>query len=186
MMNIYVEAAEKLGCTLSAIKAVALVESAGSGFLEDGRPKILFEAHIFSRLTGQKYDSLHPNISSKKWNKSLYVGGAFEHQRLADASVLKAEEAYKSASWGKFQIMGFNYKRCGFDNIQQFIFAMNDERGQLMAFVNFVISMKLADELQRRDWAGFASVYNGPAYAKNKYDWKMAQAYKKFSKEVGL
>lgn len=40
-MTIYKEAADVLGCNEAAIKAVASVESAGSGFLADGRAKIL-------------------------------------------------------------------------------------------------------------------------------------------------
>lgn len=185
-MSIYKQAAETLGCNEAAIRAVASVESAGSGFLPDGRAKILFEAHIFSRLTGHKYDSTHPDISSKKWNKKLYKGNEAEYRRLDRAMALSAEIAVQSASWGKFQIMGFNYKRCGFKDIQGFMFAMRSEEGQLKAFVGFIQSMKLADELQRRDWAGFASIYNGPAYAANKYDSKMATAYQRFAKELGL
>lgn len=38
------------------------------------------------------------------------------------------------------------------------------------------------NELQRKDWAGFARGYNGPGYAKNRYDIKLANAYKKYSK----
>lgn len=185
-MSIYKQAADTLGCNEAAVRAVASVESAGSGFLPDGRAKILFEAHIFSRLTGHKYDNTHPDISSRKWNKKLYIGGAGEYRRLDRAMALSAELAVQSASWGKFQIMGFNYKRCGFKDIQDFMFAMRSEEGQLKAFVGFIQSMKLADELQRRDWAGFASVYNGPAYAVNAYDSKMATAYKRFAKELGL
>lgn len=185
-MSIYKEAADVLGCNEAAVRAVASVESAGSGFLPDGRAKILFEAHIFSRLTGHKYDNSHPDISSRKWNKKLYIGGAGEYRRLDRAMALNGELGVQSASWGKFQIMGFNYKRCGFSDIQDFMFAMRSEAGQLKAFVGFIQSMKLADELQRRDWAGFASVYNGPAYALNHYDTKMATAYKRFAKELGI
>lgn len=185
-MSIYKEAADMLGCNEAAIKAVASVESAGSGFLPDGRAKILFEAHIFSRLTGHKYDKTHPDISSRKWDKKLYKGNEAEYRRLDRAMALNADIACQSASWGKFQIMGFNYKRCGFNSMQDFMHAMRDERGQLKAFVGFVKASQLADELQRRDWAGFASVYNGPAYAANKYDSKMATAYQRFSKELGI
>jgi hypothetical protein len=35
--------------------------------------------------------------------------------------------------------------------------------------------------LQDRDWAAFAKAYNGKGYAKNKYDEKLAAAYKKFA-----
>src|SRR5205809_7535455 len=40
-------AATTLNCEPAAIKAVNQVESSGSGFRTDGRPKILFEGHIF-------------------------------------------------------------------------------------------------------------------------------------------
>ncbi|MCC6559800.1 MAG: DUF3380 domain-containing protein, partial [Xanthomonadales bacterium] len=47
---------ERLEVSVPTLKAVAEVESAGSGFLSDGRPKILFEGHVFSRLTKRAYD----------------------------------------------------------------------------------------------------------------------------------
>ena len=31
----------------AAIKAVVVVESGGNGFISDGKPKLLFEGHIF-------------------------------------------------------------------------------------------------------------------------------------------
>ena len=37
--------------------------------------------------------------------------------------------------------------------------------------------------LKAKDWANFARGYNGPAYAKNRYDVKLAAAYAKFSKK---
>jgi N-acetylmuramidase len=63
-------AAQQLGCELVVLKAVADVESRGNGFLADKRPKILFEAHVFSRLTGHQYDGTHPGISSRVWNRA--------------------------------------------------------------------------------------------------------------------
>src|SRR5690348_4562046 len=109
----YQNAANELGCEVSAVKAVAEVESAGAGFLPDGRPKVLYEAHLFSKFTGHKYDASHPNISSLKWNKKLYKSGAAEWDRFAEASALDSEAAMKSISLGKFQIVGMNYAACG-------------------------------------------------------------------------
>jgi hypothetical protein len=37
--------------------------------------------------------------------------------------------------------------------------------------------------MQELNWAAFAKGYNGPGYAKNAYDVKLAQAYAKFEKE---
>ena len=42
-------AAESLGITTAALRAVIDVECRGSGFLSDGQPVILFERHVFLR-----------------------------------------------------------------------------------------------------------------------------------------
>lgn len=180
----YQAAARSLGCTVPAIKAVAEVESAGDGFLPSGVPKILFEAHIFDRLTGGKYRNAYPGISSARWNKALYgTAGQHQHERLQTAVELDRSAALQSASWGKFQVMGFNWKICGYPSLQAFINDMYDsEAGHLRAFVGYVESRGLADELRRLDWAGFAYGYNGPGYVANRYDEKMAAAYKRHSR----
>ena len=43
----YQDIAKELGCKVAAIKAVADVESSGDVFFSNGKPKILYEAHIF-------------------------------------------------------------------------------------------------------------------------------------------
>ena len=57
------------------------------------------------------------------------------------------------------------------------------ERRQVELMAEFLQSRGLTDELQRQDWAGFARVYNGPAFRQNKYDEKLAAAYARFAKE---
>ncbi len=177
-------AATSLGVDVAAIKAVANVEAPGSGFLPDGRPKILFEAAQFGRLTGDRYNSSHPNISSAKWDRSLYVGGAGEHKRLDQARALNEDAALKAASWGRFQIMGFNHKTAGYNNVQDFVAAMKHSEGkQLDAFVNFIkADPSMHRALQNHDWASFARAYNGPGYAQNNYDTKIANEYNKLSR----
>lgn len=177
----YRTAAEALGVDVATIKAVAEVESAGDGFLSNGQPKILFEGHWYHKLTGGKYTNPeNANISYPSWKRDYYREN--QHARLAKAVRLDREAALKSASWGKFQIMGFNFAKAGFPNLQSFINAMyRSEGAQLMAFVNFVKNTGLAAPLRKKDWAGFARGYNGPGYAKNRYDVKLANAYKKYS-----
>ena len=58
---------------------------------------------------------------------------------------------------------------------------MESEVNQLKHMANFIKSANLLDELQRKDWAGFAKGYNGPQYAVNKYDEKLAAAYDKYA-----
>ena len=173
-------AATALGCSVAAVRAVAQVESLGGGYLGDGRPKILFERHWFHKLTQGKWSAERSHIS---WPKpGGYKGGASEYKRLEEALALDRTAALKSASWGAFQVMGFNHKLVGYDDVEKFVKAMVAGSGkQLDAFVAFIKSNKLDDELRRLDWAGFARGYNGSNYRINKYDEKMARAYANFS-----
>jgi len=123
-------------------------------------------------------------MSYAKWTRKGYGNQIVEIQRLDLAGSLDRDAALQSASWGAFQIMGFNYKLCGFNTVQEFINAMYKGEGtQLLAFINFVKSKKLDDELRDKDWAKFAYYYNGSGYAINKYDEKMKAAYIKFKAE---
>lgn len=180
-MGDFRKAAEELDCEVAAIRAVAYVESNGSAFLQNGQPKILFESHIFSELTKHRYDITHPRISTKTWSRNLYLGGEREHSRLQAAVHLDREAALQATSWGMFQILGRNWKACGFDSLQDFINAMYaGEEGQLAAFIGFIKHEGLARALQDKNWKLFARKYNGPGYWRNKYDKKMEQAYKEF------
>lgn len=175
------DAAKKLGVEAAAVRAVIDVESRG-GFLPDGRPKILFERHYFSRLTKGRFDTSHPGISNGKWG-GYGAGGAHQYDRLNAAIALDRDAALRSASWGLFQIMGDHCKTLGFADVEAFVAAMvSGEAAQLDAFVTFVKKNRLDDELVRHDWAAFARGYNGPAYKENHYDTKLAAAYAFHSK----
>ena len=174
--NSIARAANKLGCEIAAVRAVIDVESRG-GFLPDKRPKILFERHYFSKLTGGRYDASHPAISNPAWG-GYGQGGAHQYDRLGEALALNRDAALRSASWGAFQIMGDNFSIAGYADAASFVAAMaSGEPAQLDAFVAFVKRKKLDDELARHDWAGFARAYNGAAYRDNRYDEKLAAAY---------
>lgn len=184
----YTWAAKELSCEVASIKAVAMVESAGGGFQMqiDGTlaPLILFEAHIFGRLTGYRYNQTHPNISSRGWNRALYGNSLNQHRRLDEASKLDRNAALQSCSWGKFQLMGCEWEQNGYKSLQDFINAMfRSERDHLEGFVNFIKRKpKLMPAIQQRDWKTFAYYYNGPGYKKNNYDVKMEQWYDKLKK----
>jgi N-acetylmuramidase len=136
---------------------------------------------VFSKLTGGKHDAAHPDISTARWIQN-YVGGAGEHDRLGRAMQLDREAALKAASWGKFQILGMNYSRVGSRTVDEFVEAQKrSEKEHLAAFVKFILSHDLSDELRDRRWADFARRYNGPRYAENRYDQKMAEAYARYA-----
>jgi hypothetical protein len=178
------EAAKKIGCAVSTIKAVDKVESRGGGFLDSGEVKILFEPHIFWKyLKRAGITPIRSNICYPVWGTLPYGKTSEQHSRLQEAVKINRDVALLSASWGRFQIMGFNYKTCGCNSIQDFINKMfESEESQLDLFVNYIINSNLDDELKNKDYKGFASGYNGAYYFKNSYDVKLKNADLFFAK----
>lgn len=182
-------AATALDCDEAAIQAVIEVESPHGGFLPDGRVVILFERHVFwGELLGVDIEpsTLHAPASILSEQRGGYVGGAGEYARLAAAAAIHREAAYASASWGRFQMMGFNAKHAGYASAQAMADAFaTGEREHLAAFVRWIpLSPDLLKALRNRKWATFAKIYNGPAYADNLYDAKLARAYARHSAAV--
>jgi len=177
----YMAVAGRLGCEPEALMAVAEVESGRLGaFGPDSRPVILFEPHVFSRFTDHRYDTSHPHLSSRRWNRALYPRGgqAPIYAQLSEAFALDAEAALKATSWGRFQVLGQHHTWQGFATAQSFVADMaSSEARQLASFERFITYNHLDDELRRLDWRGFAAGYNGPAYEQNRYHEKMAEAY---------
>ncbi|MFQ6309497.1 N-acetylmuramidase family protein [Lysobacter capsici] len=177
--------AKTLGVDEACLKAVAEVESSGGGFMRSPSqlPKILFEGHVFHRRTKGRFGASHPGLSYPRWDRSKYSGSmAGEWKRLDAASALDRVAALESASWGAFQIMGFNYAACGFDDVDAFVAAHKESAdAQLAAFARFISRPKFLDALRGRNWKGFAAAYNGPEFAKNRYDTKLATAYARFA-----
>lgn len=175
----YQSAADKLGTDVAAIKAVAEVESNGVTNWPDGRPPILFEAHWFGKLTGYRFNDSHPGISSRAWNRALYIGGPKEYGRLEEARALDENAALQSASYGAFQVMGFNFHSLGFSTVQDMVAAMQTAAGQLDCFVRFIeANPPIKYALQQHDWDDFSARYNGPG-AIDTYAPKIRAAYER-------
>ncbi|MBE8724591.1 N-acetylmuramidase domain-containing protein [Flavobacterium hungaricum] len=191
-----IDFAKQFNIELAVVKAVNEVESNGKGFLIDGRPKILFEGHIFWKELEKR--SINPktyvnsntqDILFEKYTKKYYVGGTAEYTRLDKARNLAQDKRFvdaanSSASWGLFQIMGFNAVAIGYKTVEEFVEKMNLNEGeQLKAFGLFLQKNNLIPLLKNKNWASFALKYNGPAYKTNKYDEKLAKAYAKYAKQ---
>jgi hypothetical protein len=180
-------AAKRLRTSTAEVETVAEVESAGNAFYSDGFPVILFERHKFRKFTDGQFDKSHPHLSNRISGGYSPPKGIknedWQRAKFTEAFGLNPEAAMKSCSWGKFQIMGFNYEVCGFNSVGEFVDAMKESEGrQLDAFVEFVIHSGLADELRSHRWEDFARAYNGPDYKKNRYHIKLPTAFAKFSK----
>ncbi len=193
-----IDFATKYDLEKAVVKAVAKIESNGKGFLKDGRPRILFEGHVFWReLERKKIDPSNfiseetKNVLYQKWTKKYYKGGIGEYLRVEKAAGISEdsrvhEAAYNSASWGGFQILGYHYKKLGYESIDQFVAKMYEhEREHLKAFGLFINNKQhkgqsLIGWLREKNWAKFAEGYNGSAYKKNRYDEKLEEAYQKY------
>lgn len=172
-------AAQEIGCDVAAIRAVCQVEAPKGGFNPDDTPVTLFEGHKFYKYTEGRFSVQAPDLCFKTWTRAHY-GKTWqqEQDRLQRAIALDRDAALKSASWGKFQIMGFNHAMVGFPTVQAFVNAMYESEGaQLQAFVRYVLTSGLAPSLRRHDWAGFALGYNGSGFAENEYDTRLETAF---------
>ena len=178
-------AADILGVEIEAIQAVAKVESTGSGFLESGKPKILFEGHVFWRqlkkrgISPYSHESLvKSDILYPSWTREHYKGGQGEYERLERARKIHEVAALESASWGAYQVMGYHWKALGYESVDSFVKAMYKNSGEhLRAFVRYIQVNDLARALRNKDWVSFARGYNGPGFAHNDYDGKMEREY---------
>jgi hypothetical protein len=120
-----------------------------------------------------------PDLSSPRPG-GYGAAGAAQLDRVARAAALDRSAALRAASWGRFQIMGFNAVLCGYPDVETFVAGMADDEGaQLDAFVAFVRSMRLDAALRAQDWAEFARGYNGLGYRRNRYVEKLASAYRR-------
>lgn len=186
------EIARENGIHPAALLAVKLIESGTkSGFLDSGKPQILFEGHVFYKYLKANVKSFdmnklcaqYPNIVYPKWDRSKYFGGEKEWTRLEQARKINMKYANYAASWGMFQVMGFNYKTCGCKNIDEFVEKMcTSQEQQLLLTLNFLKNSNLIVHLQKRQWATFAKGYNGPGFAQNKYHIKLQAAYNNYLK----
>lgn len=184
------ELARKYELEPAVILAIQSVESGNNGYLPDGRAKILFEGHIFWRMlkaAGKNpadYVKGNEDILFEKPDRSKYTRGAGEYVRLEKAEKIDRVAALKSASWGEFQIMGFNHQAVGYPDVDSFVESMKQPgAGQIRAVLSFMDHNHLLPLVRgpNKNWAKFAAAYNGPGYKKNRYDAKLQKAYDRFS-----
>src|SRR5262249_43268170 len=104
-----------------------------------------------------------------------------QYDRLIEAMACDRTAALASASWGRFQVMGFNYGLTGFSSVDNMVTRMYESEGQhLKAFINYVKNTRGLAAAREHRWADFAYGYNGPDYRKNDYDGQLRRAYDSF------
>jgi len=171
------QALDHMGASAADLWAVIGVETSGCGFIANRRPQILFERHVFSRLTNRRFDAEHPDISNPVAG-GYGAAGEAQYERLERAIALDREAALSSTSWGLGQVLGSNAVNAGFENVSAMIGAMCDaENAQVLAMARFIVSAGLHGALRGHDWARFARGYNGPDFRVHGYDTRLAAAH---------
>jgi hypothetical protein len=179
--------ADAVGLDTAGLLAIAEVESGGvAEWTVDGHsvPPIRFEGHYFyARLSGDKRaaavaQGLASPAAGAITNPSSYKG---RYDLLDRAVKIDRAAAYESTSWGLGQVMGANWHSLGYESVDEFVKeAQSGVAGQVELMIRFIMQNHLDDEIDRKDWDGFAKVYNGPRYAVNNYAGKMKAAYAKW------
>ena len=175
--------AKLIGCGEDELHAFMDVEAAGSGFDKLGRPKMLFEPHIFYRQLPEALRSkaVRLGLAYKKGGSKPYPKDSYP--RLAEAMKIDANGALRSASWGLGQILGLNHRMAGYSTALEMVQAfMADEENHLRAMVSFIVTAGIDDDLRAHRWDMVARVYNGPNYAKHNYHGRMRRAFEKWQK----
>lgn len=181
----FARAAAMLGCDEAAIRAVAFVEARGQGFDAKKRPVILPERHVFYRNLKDepRQRAVNQGLAYSTWQPGRYPATQDGRYDLLERMMLIDEDAaIKAASWGLGQVLGENHRVCGFASAKALVEkCLESEGGQLVVMAGFIAGNNLARHLRSKNWAAFASAYNGPAFAKNEYDKKLARAYERLS-----
>ncbi|MFW2011392.1 N-acetylmuramidase domain-containing protein [Acinetobacter bereziniae] len=181
--------AKRLGVDEIVVRAIAEVESQGEGFLDDNiRPKILFERHRMYHYLSLKKGKAYANQMMQKYPNIVnaasggYKGGSSEYIRISTAKMIDVECALQSASWGRFQLMGENWKDLGYESVQDFVNQhYQSETLQFEAFLRYCEwksgtikneKITLLDALKNHNWHAVFTLYNGSNYKRLGYDAK--------------
>ncbi|MGN8022828.1 N-acetylmuramidase family protein [Phyllobacterium sp. 22229] len=172
----------------AALLAVVEVESGGVCLYRiDGRsePPIRFEGHYFDlRLTGgQRQIARSKGLASPTAGAVRNPASQAARWQLLEAAIaINRPAALESVSWGIGQVMGAHWKCLGHDSVEALVAeARASLKGQLRLMIRFIAHNDLMPVLARHDWKSFARAYNGPKFTQNRYDAKLALAWRRFA-----
>jgi hypothetical protein len=168
--------ASRLKCSILQLRAVAQVESGGSAFDKLGRPKILFERHLFHRLTDGAYSTCaFSNAQGGGYGEDSW-------EKLTAAACKDAKAAFSAASWGKFQVLGLHWLALQYPSpIEMAYSTVTGEAAHYEMLARYVEHNGLAPALRQlstdpETCRDFAAGYNGPGYRNFDYHTKLARA----------
>lgn len=181
----YVDAGRDLKVHPAHLAAVANVESRGRSFDPYGRLVILFEPHIFHRVTKGRYKALRlpvdyngevveAEVSYRSWRRLTTPQAAddsFFHVYKLDntarwdllARLYEIDpRALEAASYGAYQILGKNWLSLGYRSCLAMVESLyTGEPANMGAMIRFVRVNRILVALRAGDWFKFAKLYNG-------------------------
>lgn len=168
--------ATRLGCTAKQLKAMAKVESGGSAYDKQGRPKILFERHLFHRHALKD----HPPSAWNNPNPGGYNEDSWE--KLTRAACQEVDAAFGAVSWGKFQVLGMHWRGLGYPSPLEMAYStVTGEAAHYEMLARYIERFNLKAALAKlstnpADNVALARGYNGPQFKRFRYDEKLAEA----------
>ncbi|WP_316189387.1 N-acetylmuramidase domain-containing protein [Bradyrhizobium sp. SZCCHNS1054] len=192
-----IDAANAAGIEPAALLALVEVETRGVPFEQDGRtPSFLYERHVAWREAGKKSKRLQAafaaaGLAIPKWSKATQYkdeGSSASRLKLMErACAIDEEVARRSASWGVGQTMGFLAEEIGFASACEMVDHMTGNIAvQIDAAIEELKRKHIIDPLNHHQWPTVARLYNGDGYAANRYDARLADAYKRWSRKLAL
>lgn len=178
--------AEELQIEPATMKAVVSIEAGRemNGFWAPGIPIVNYDRSMWAKCKRLVTNTKKAPASTKIPAGLTNANARRAWQKLIAARKICEQQANLSTFWGMFQIGGFNYKACGCKTIEEFVSLMSySELEQLELFAAFITNTKMVTYLRSKNWAAFASRYNGPSYARRGYHTKLAAAYAKYKEQ---
>ena len=180
--------AEEAGIPLAHIIAVFQVESAGSGFNEDGRLKVLYEPHVAYKYAKRPKEARAqaPHLFQPSWvdpsrvpKREWHPYRTTQEERwdmILQAAGIDFDAAVRAVSWGRFQIMGYWAEKLDYDSPMHFIERLYDgEAAHLDALFRYCRMANLMPALQKGDWYRFSRYNSNIVSVRKEYASKLAR-----------
>lgn len=175
------------------------VESGGQAFfmLEGShRALIRYEGHyLWRRLPPELREEArrrklaHPSVGGIKnpIDQSQRYGLLKRAETFLVDNGLDPDLAYECVSIGLGQVMGAHWENLGYSSAKAMLSEAHDEdpgkdkEDQIDMMFRYLEANDLLEHLRRGNWARLALGYNGPGYARNRYDVKLKTAFEKWA-----
>lgn len=183
--DIVAKVSKDFGFETAVLMAFIDVETGGKGFNADGKIMIQFEPSWFKRKA--------PYAPSGIWSINKVDVQSKEWLAFNDAFKKNSNSAMESTSIGLGQIMGFHWKRLGFNSVgEMWDHAKSSLENQIWQIAKFIDTDRhLKTAITDKDWFTIAKLYNGAGfmeiarrYKREPYNLSMEKAYKKYLKSI--